>query len=203
MDGGFGTALGAESQKEALWGAQLLFSSNGHKKIESVHTAFLDAGADLISTNSYQVSFECFSMAGTFNKLPGGAITQEKHQLRYTKDCLRTAVELARKCSFEHLKARPMGAEAPRPKPLVAASLGPAGDNLKLWTGATDKKTSVFDTPDDAVFEYYHRKVWLPRFRTLSIFPRVAHLRSAALSYTTDWIARPSQARPRPPRDVT
>ena len=46
-----------------------------------------------------------------------------------------------------------------RLRPLVAASVGPAGDNLALWTGATDPKTAVHDLPDEIVSRYYRRKL--------------------------------------------
>jgi homocysteine S-methyltransferase len=159
MDGGFGTALGSDSEADVLWGAQHLFTSDGHARIEAVHRAFLDAGADIISTSSYQVSFEIFSTAGTFAQLPGGAIEDEKHQLRYTRDVLRTTVELAKKARHEHERAQGDSAGAARLRPLVAASVGPAGDNITLWSGATDPNTNDHGLPDAVVSQYYARKL--------------------------------------------
>ena len=99
LDGGLGTALGAESERHALWGAQHLFRLEGHNRLLDLHRTFLEAGSDVISSASYQVSFEMLTAASTFTDgtLPGGNITAEKNQLRYSNDVLRTSVELAKK----------------------------------------------------------------------------------------------------------
>ena len=78
LDGGVGTALGDEPQQHVLWGAQLLFGSAGHDRILSAHREFLEAGADIITSSSYQASFELFAAAEAFTNgtLPGGAITK-------------------------------------------------------------------------------------------------------------------------------
>jgi len=78
-----------------------LFSLKGHEVVLEAHRKFLEAGADVICTNSYQVSFEAFTHADAFSSLPGGAITKEKFQLRYTNDVLRTSVELAKKARHD------------------------------------------------------------------------------------------------------
>ena len=44
-------------------------------------------------------------------------------------------------------------------KPLVAASCGPAGDNVATWSGATDPSTAVHTLPDAVVARYYRRKI--------------------------------------------
>ena len=62
LDGGLGTALGAESEQDALWGAQHLFRLEGHNKLLDLHRAFLEAGSDVISSSSYQVSFETLTL---------------------------------------------------------------------------------------------------------------------------------------------
>ena len=160
LDGGFGTALGDEAQKDPMWGSQLLFSRAGHERVQSVHRDFLEAGADIISTSSYQVSFECFSAAGAFERLPGGGILQEKHQLRYTRDVLRTSVELAKMVRHQHMSGQGSQAHAvTSPRPLVAASVGPAGDNIVMWTGATDAQTNAHGVADADVSLYYSRKI--------------------------------------------
>ena len=156
LDGGFGTAFGPDVQAHPLWGAQLLFTLDGHTKIEAAHRAFLEAGADVISSASYQASFEMFQAADAFSSLPGGAITSEKFQVRYSNDVLRTSVELAKKARYEFWKDQPASA---RMRPLVAASVGPAGDNIVAWTGATDENTNVHDLPDEVISLYYERKL--------------------------------------------
>jgi homocysteine S-methyltransferase len=64
LDGGFGTELerrGA-SVRGSLWSAEALLGSP--QLVEDVHAAYLDAGADCITTGSYQISFEGFAEAG-------------------------------------------------------------------------------------------------------------------------------------------
>ena len=160
LDGGFGTALGTESEKHALWGAQHLFRLEGHNKLLDAHRTFLESGSDVISSGSYQVSFDMLAAAGTFTDgtLPGGNITSEKFQLRYSNDVLRTSVELAKKARNEFW-AKAQATNPERLRPLVAASVGPAGDNVVLWTGATDPTTAVHDLPDEIILLYYRRKL--------------------------------------------
>lgn len=52
-----------------------------------------------------------------------------------------------------------VGEAVDRLRPLVAASVGPAGDNLVPFTGATDVSTNVHDLPDEDVARYYRRKI--------------------------------------------
>lgn len=169
LDGGFGTALGAESQQHVLWGAQHLFRKAGHDKVQAVHRGFLAAGADIITSNSYNASYELFKNAGAFTDgvtLPGGVIEQEQLQQRFSSDVLRAAVELAKQSRHLYWTELTQGnyAEAQvgdRLRPLVAASIGPAGDHLNAFTGPSDPNTCVRaeDMPDEAVSAYYSRKI--------------------------------------------
>ena len=64
LDGGFGTELerrGCDVRGD-LWSAEALLGRPD--LVEDVHAAYLDAGADCITTGSYQVSFEGFAHAG-------------------------------------------------------------------------------------------------------------------------------------------
>lgn len=157
LDGGFGKALGVESEKHALWGAQHLFRLEGHNKLLDVHRTFLEAGSDVIRSVSYQVSFEMLAAANAFTDgtLPGGNISSEKFQLRYSNDVLRTSVELAKKARNEFW-AKAQAIHPERLRPLVAASVGPAGDNVASWTGATDPNSHL---PNDIISTYYRRKL--------------------------------------------
>ena len=181
IDGGFGTALGTDSEAHALWGAQHLFRKQGHEKVMAIHREFLEAGADIICSNSYNASFEIFSVTGAFTDgvtLPGGKIEKEKSQLRFASDVLRASVELAKKARYDYWadvtrsagadkaydyadpdRPKLVGEAAGRLRPLVAAAVGPAGDNLVPFTGATDASTNVHDLPDEAVAQYYRRKI--------------------------------------------
>lgn len=205
LDGGFGTALGAESEKHALWGAQHLFSLEGHNRLLDIHRTFLEAGSDVICSGSYQVSFEILSAACTFTDgtLPGGNITLEKNQLRYSNDVLRTSVELAKKARDDFWTATSSGSSVGRLRPLVAASVGPAGDNVALWTGTTDPTTAVYDLPDEVVSLYYRRKLLAlcrakPDLLALETLPglREARLALSALSDVALELAKLSIAVP-------
>ena len=160
LDGDLSTALGAESERHALSGAQHLFRLEGHNKLLDLHRTFLEAGSDVISSLSYQVSFETFTAASTFTdgSLPGGSITAEKNQLRYSNDVLRTSVELAKKARNDFWNQAVHGGGA-RLRPLVAATVGPARDNVALWTAATEPTAAEHGLPDEVVSRYYRRKL--------------------------------------------
>jgi len=64
LDGGFGTELERRGcdVRGHLWSAEALLGRPD--LVEDVHSAYLEAGADCITTGSYQVSFEGFAEAG-------------------------------------------------------------------------------------------------------------------------------------------
>ncbi|KAH8116603.1 Homocysteine S-methyltransferase [Phellopilus nigrolimitatus] len=65
LDGGFGTTLENDFGKDLstpLWSASLV--NTEPEAAVKVHLAFLDAGADLIMTSTYQCAFETFRRAG-------------------------------------------------------------------------------------------------------------------------------------------
>jgi homocysteine S-methyltransferase len=109
LDGGFGTELerrGCDVRGE-LWSAQALLDRPD--LVEDVHAAYLDAGADCITTGSYQVSFEGFARAGLS-----------------TADTIR-----ALKASMAIAEAaRRRFAATSRRRAVIAASLGPDGATL-------------------------------------------------------------------------
>ena len=82
MDGGLATELERRGHDlgDALWSARILADDPG--EIRAVHQAYLDAGARVVVTASYQVSREGFVEAG-----------RTSHQ---ADAALRTAVEVAR-----------------------------------------------------------------------------------------------------------
>ncbi len=55
--------LGARAA-DSLWSARLLLDSGGAAMIKAVHRAYLDAGADVVITSSYQASIEGFRQRG-------------------------------------------------------------------------------------------------------------------------------------------
>lgn len=97
LDGGLATELerrGAEL-RDRLWSARLLLDNPA--LIREVHEAYVQAGADIVTTATYQLSFPGFAERG---------LTKEQ-----TVDAMRLGVQLARLAQ-------------PR---LVAASVGPYG----------------------------------------------------------------------------
>jgi homocysteine S-methyltransferase len=64
LDGALGSELARRGHdvSDALWSARVLLDAP--EAIEQVHLDYLAAGADLITTASYQVSFEGFARAG-------------------------------------------------------------------------------------------------------------------------------------------
>lgn len=112
LDGGLATELdrrGADLS-DALWSARVLLESP--EAIVDVHRAYFEAGADVAITASYQASEQGFASRG---------IDREG-----TATLLRRSVELAQEAR-DHWLASPTAQACARPRPLVAASVGPYG----------------------------------------------------------------------------
>lgn len=111
LDGGLATALeaGGQSLDTPLWSARLLLDAPA--AVSAVHDAYLEAGADCITTAGYQASVEGFLAAG----LDADAAVE----------ALRRSVELARRAK-ETFWSDPANRPG-RTEPIVAASAGPYG----------------------------------------------------------------------------
>lgn len=112
LDGGLATELerrGADL-RDALWSAKVLLESP--TAIVDVHRAYFEAGADIAITASYQASEQGFAARGIDEE--GAAAL------------LRRSVELAQRARDEWFASSEATARA-RPRPLVAASVGPYG----------------------------------------------------------------------------
>jgi homocysteine S-methyltransferase len=125
LDGGLATELeGAGFDLDhPLWSARVL--GDAPQAIAAVHRAYLEAGADCITTASYQASLPGFRRAG---------LSEAEAAER-----LRGSVLLAREAR-EAFWAEPANREG-RSLPLVAASVGPYGASLANgaeYTGAYD-----------------------------------------------------------------
>jgi homocysteine S-methyltransferase len=109
VDGGLATALEAAGADLAddLWSARLLLDDPA--AIAGVHRAYLDAGADIVITASYQASVAGFVRRG---------LSREA-----AEDLIGSAVTLAREVRDDWWGAGRPG----RRRPLVAASIGPYG----------------------------------------------------------------------------
>jgi homocysteine S-methyltransferase len=113
LDGGLATELELAGHDLAhpLWSAKLLGQSP--LEIALQHRAFLEAGADIISTSGYQATF------------PG--LIAEGHSPHEAAGLMRLAVDLACEVrdQFDDNSSSPA-----RIRPLVAASIGPYGAYL-------------------------------------------------------------------------
>ena len=103
LDGGLSTQLelGGVDLRDSLWTATVLLEDPG--AVRAAHQAFLDSGAEVLITASYQVSFEGFAARGW-----DAAVTAE---------ALEASVAIAREAAGSR----------PDRRVLVAASVGPYG----------------------------------------------------------------------------
>jgi homocysteine S-methyltransferase len=118
LDGGLATTLEADGCKlgDALWSARLLASNPAAVRSASAH--FLEAGADIVSTCTYQASRDGFGA-----ELETGS--DEADSL------MRGSIALARDVAEAFWRSLPAEDRAARGrKPLVALSLGPYGASL-------------------------------------------------------------------------
>jgi len=137
LDGGVATELetrGADLSGE-LWSARLLLDD--HELLRRVHLDFLEAGADVVTSVSYQATLEGFERAGLH--------TAEAEAL------LASAVEIAR-TARDAFWAAPENRRG-RLRPLVVASVGPHG--AALADGS--EYTGEYDL-DDAGLVHFHRR---------------------------------------------
>ena len=111
LDGGMGTELARRGfdVSDTLWSARALLQHPD--EIEQVHYDYLAAGADCITTASYQISIEGFAKAG---------LSREEAAAAFQR-----SVELARRA-----RGRLIGEGGPRRRPVIAASVGPFGAAL-------------------------------------------------------------------------
>mgnify|MGYP000851898143 FL=1 len=134
LDGGLATALEARghSLADELWSARLL--QDDPEAIAFAHRSYLEAGADCLTTSSYQASYGGFAAAGI-------------ERAEATALLLRST-ELARRT----VEAREPGT---RSTPLVAASIGPYAAYLadgSEYTGRYEASLAEIDA--------FHRERW-------------------------------------------
>ena len=130
LDGGMATELEARghSLNDDLWSARLL--RDQPDEILAVHRAFIRAGADVITTASYQATFQGFANRGID---PDEAETLLRRSVRLAKQARRGT----------------------RPAVQVAASVGPYG--AFLANGA--EYTGDYDLDEEGLLEF-HRRRW-------------------------------------------
>ena len=109
LDGGLSTQLGEIDISGPLWTARAVLEQPN--RVRQAHLEFLQAGAEVVITASYQISRMGFERVG--------------YEAQDADDALRSSVRLAREAIAEA-----MSASTPRTwrrEPLVAASVGPYG----------------------------------------------------------------------------
>ncbi len=113
LDGALATELEKRGANlnHALWSAKLLIENPA--LIKQVHLDYLHAGADIITTSTYQASFDGFAKEG--------------YSKKQTEDLMQLSITIARQAIDEFLLASPA---LNREVPLVAASIGPYGAAL-------------------------------------------------------------------------
>lgn len=134
LDGGLATALETlgHSLADELWSARLL--RDDPDAIEGVHRQYLEAGADCVTTASYQASYEGFEAVGM-------------DRAEATTMLLRSTA-----LAEQAVEAYDSG---DRPRPLVAASIGPYAAFLadgSEYTGCYEVGRSKIDA--------FHRERW-------------------------------------------
>ncbi len=141
LDGGLATELekAGFDLDHPLWSARLLHEAP--EAIARVHRAYLEAGADCITTASYQASVPGFLRAGRSEA--------------EARELLRRSVLLA--CEARDAFWSDPGNRAGRIRPLVAASLGPYG--AYLANGA--EYTGDYDVDEDGLVAFHRERFLL------------------------------------------
>ncbi|MGJ9384458.1 homocysteine S-methyltransferase [Salipaludibacillus sp. CF4.18] len=134
LDGALATELERHGcdLDDPLWSARVLIEKP--ELIYQVHADYFRAGADCVITASYQATVEAFSMRGI----------EEKEAL----ELMKKTVSLASEARDDFWKEE--GTQTDRPKPMVAASVGPYGAYLADGSeyvgnyGVTDETLRTF-----------------------------------------------------------
>lgn len=141
LDGGLATqleALGADLGDD-LWSARLLLDDPD--LIRRVHAAYLWAGADCITTSTYQATIPGFMSRG---------LTEQEAQ-----DLIRFSVQLALEERDAHWQSQKPDLQGSRLRPLVAASVGP----YAAYRADGSEYTGAYDL-DEAGLADFHRRRW-------------------------------------------
>ena len=126
LDGGLATELerAGHDLNDPLWSAKVLLEDPG--AVEAAHTAYLRAGADCVTTATYQATYEGLAARGVASTQAEGIFRDAVDLAVRARDHFWTD-EANRKWPAQ----RPSTASAPQPagrtRPLVAASIGPYG----------------------------------------------------------------------------
>lgn len=135
LDGGLATELEKRGHDISgkLWSAQVLLDDPG--AIEQLHYDYLKAGADIIITSSYQLTFQ--------------GMTAEGYSHKQSEDALWKSVEVAVKARDRYLSELDEDLPEDR-KPLIAASIGPYGAYLADGSEYTGKYSISHEHTSDS-----------------------------------------------------
>jgi homocysteine S-methyltransferase len=146
LDGGLATALESRGHdlSHHLWSARVLVEEPA--EITAVHEAYLRAGADCIATVSYQATVEGFARMGL----------EASQALAMLDRSTNLAVEARDRVHAERAAHGPgaHSADAPRPKPLVAASIGPYG----AYLADGSEYTGRYDLDHDGLHRFHDER---------------------------------------------
>jgi len=140
LDGGLGSELVRRGQdiSSKLWSAELLIDNP--QAIAEVHRDYLDAGAQCITSASYQASVPGFASIGVASQR--------------ARDLFNHSVEIARNACDEFLSHNPNCGY----QPMVAASVGPYG----AFLADGSEYTGYYGVEDRTLVEFHRQRLeWL------------------------------------------
>lgn len=158
LDGGLGSELenqGANVGSSHLWSAEFLVSNPDILK--SIHRQFITAGADVVTTASYQASVPGFAKYFAQKNITG--TEEELRQLAINYMAL--SVKVAQEACDEFWAG--IDQKASRQKPLVAASIGPYG----AYLANGEEYTGAYGFENDDIGEKTLRTFHEPRLTAL------------------------------------
>ncbi|XP_077864624.1 uncharacterized protein LOC144350251 [Saccoglossus kowalevskii] len=135
VDGGFSTELelrGFQFGDDPLWSARVIYTNP--EEIKKVHTSFLESGADIIESGTYQASVY------GFQKYLGLSVDE-------SKQLVAKGIQLAKESRDEFWEdCKRSGADKDRCYPLVAGCVGPYAVkvlNVEEYSGTYVDTTSI------------------------------------------------------------
>jgi len=140
LDGGLGSELVRRGQdiSSTLWSAELLV--NNPQAIAKVHRAYLDAGAQCITSASYQASIAGFASIGL--------------SAQHARELFHFSIQITRKECDEFLSQNPDCGY----QPMVAASVGPYG----AFLADGSEYTGNYGVEDRILVDFHRQRLeWL------------------------------------------
>jgi len=140
LDGGLGSELDrcGYDISTPLWSAELLM--NNPQAIVDIHRAYLEAGAQCITSASYQASISGFAAMG---------LSQQQAKALFIK-----SVDLAKSAVGEFLQQNPDCGY----QPLVAGSIGPYG----AFLADGSEYSGNYGVDDQALLEFHRKRlIWM------------------------------------------